>query len=148
MNSKQDLAQLIFREIGIINDRMDLELKEKLPSELPPAQFKLLNHLIFTTNTNETVSDVAKLFHVTLSAMSQIAKQLAGKQLISLQTSAEDSRRKTIVITPLGRKAHTDALSKISFDLEPLAQRFSQKNLQSLFENIQQFRLEFENLRT
>ncbi|WP_432452241.1 MULTISPECIES: MarR family winged helix-turn-helix transcriptional regulator [unclassified Agarivorans] len=141
------LPQLItatFREIAIIHERMEIILKENLPSELPTSQFKLLNHLIYTTNSQETASQLAKNSHVSLSAMSQIIKQLSNKGYVSLQIRDHDARKKTILITEQGRIAHQNALTQIDIVLKSFAPNFSLVDIQQLFKLINQFRREFE----
>lgn len=143
--NKTKLATAIFREIGIIHERMDAILRDKLPAELPAAQFKLLNHLLYTSNTNETATELATNFHVSLSAMSQIIKQLNKKGFVDLQTRRQDARKKTITITELGRCAHQNALTKIDLDIKHFSNKFRQIDMQQLLELSHQFRVYFED---
>ena len=138
------LTTMIFREITIIHERMDMVLKQNLPVDLPASQFKLLNHLVYSTNPNETSSDLAKIFHVSLSAMSQIIKQLTNKGYISLQVRDHDARQKKIIITEQGRIAHEHATALVYIDLESFASNFEQGDMQQLFNLINHFRLVFE----
>ncbi|MEH6518140.1 MAG: MarR family transcriptional regulator [Halioglobus sp.] len=139
------LTLAIFREIGIIQERMDAILKDRLPADLPPTQFKLLNHLIFTTNTNETASELAHNFHVSLSAMSQLITQLTKKGFVNLHTRSQDARKKTIVITELGRDAHQKASATIDIDLNSFSKKFKLTDTQQLYKLSNQFRLFFED---
>ncbi|WP_354625759.1 MarR family transcriptional regulator [Psychromonas sp. MME2] len=142
--NKNQLTTAVLREIAIIHEKMDTHLKQKLPVNLPPSQFKLLNHLIYSTNTNESSSELAALFHVSLSAMSQIVKQLIHKGYVSLQVRDHDARQKKIIITEQGRLAHEHATGLIYFDLNRFASKFNQADMQQLFSLIHHFRLEFE----
>jgi len=136
----------IFREFGIVQERAEAILKNKLPAHLPSAQFKLLNHLIYTTNQNETASDLAANSHVSLSAMSQVIKQLRLKGYIELQLQEYDTRKKKITITEAGHQAHGDAITGLDADFEGLAKSFSSDDLATLYRLSKQFRCEFENL--
>ncbi len=138
------LTTVIFREVGIIQERMDDILKRNFPPELPPSQFKLLNHLIYTTNTDETASDLAHNSHVSLPAMSQVIKQLNNKGYIALQTRSGDARKKTISITEQGRTAHYKAVKQIDIDIKTFAAKFSLSDMQQLYALSHQFRLNFE----
>ncbi len=136
----------IFREFGIVQERVDAILKKTLPAHLPSAQFKLLNHLIYTTNQNETASDLAANSHVSLSAMSQVIKQVRLKGYIELQLQEYDTRKKKITITEAGLQAHREAIVALDSNFEGLAKSFSSDELATLLRLSKQFRCEFENL--
>ena len=142
--TRQQLTNAIFREIAIVQEGVDTILKENLPASLPPAQFKLLNHLIFTTNTDETASDLARNMRVTLSAMSQMIKQLVGKGYMAVSISADDARKKTLLITPQGHAAHSEVMIGINNTQQSFIQKFSQNELAELFESLNHYRLIFE----
>lgn len=136
----------IFREFGIVQERADAILKKQLPADLPTAQFKLLNHLIYTTNQNETASDIAANSHVSLSAMSQVIKQVRLKGYVELQPQEHDSRKKKITITDAGHQVHQEAILSLDSNLKGLASSFSAGDLATLYRLSHQFRCEFENL--
>jgi len=138
------LTTTILREIAIIHERMEMVLKQNLPADLPTSQFKLLNHLVYSTNANKTSSELADVFHVSLSAMSQIIKQLTNKGYISLQVREHDARQKKITITKQGRIAHEHATELIYIDLKSVASNFEHDDMQQLFNLVQRFRLVFE----
>ncbi|MFT5579268.1 MAG: DNA-binding MarR family transcriptional regulator [Paraglaciecola psychrophila] len=138
------LTAAIFRELGIIQERVDAILKARLHADLPTSQFKLLNHLIFTTNTDETASEIAHNFHVSLSAMSQIIKQLRQKGFVDVHPRKQDTRKKNLFITDLGRSAHQQAIADIDIDISGFSEKFSLTELQQLYALNKQFRLSFE----
>ncbi len=140
-----ELILLTFREFGIVQERVDAIFKQKLPADLPAAQFKLLNHLIYTTNKAEVVSDIARNSHVTLSAMSQVIKQVKNKGLVNLIPQEHDARRKSVVITKQGRKAHDVALKHLEMDIKGFSDKFSQSDLEDLYRLSRQFRTAFED---
>ncbi|GAB1268110.1 hypothetical protein NBRC116493_13630 [Aurantivibrio infirmus] len=144
--NRPELSSAIFREIGIIQERVDFMLKKNLPENLPPVQFKVLNHLIYTTNKNETVSELANNSRVSLSAMSQIIKQLIAKGFVKLHVRSQDARQKTIEITNQGRKAHDKARKLVAVDMKPLVNAFTLDFLESLHSSLHEYRIQFENL--
>ena len=117
-----------------------------LPASFPPAQFKLLNHLAYTTNIDETPSQLAVNSHVSLSAMSQIIKQLLGKGYVSLRPFERDSRKKAVCITDEGRHAHDRAIAQVGSSVAPLSTRFSTRDLAQLHELLHSFRCQFEEV--
>ncbi len=135
----------IFREFGIVQERVEAILKKKLPAHLPAAQFKLLNHLIYTTNQNETASDIAANSHVSLSAMSQVIKQVRLKGYVELKPQEHDTRKKKIIITQAGQQAHQEALMGLDSNFEGMAKSFSSEELATLYKLSNKFRCEFEN---
>ena len=124
---------------------MEAIFKGRLPADLPSAQFKLLNHLIYTTNQHEAVSDLAKHSHVSLPAMSQVIKQLRTKGYVELKEHREDTRKKTVLITKAGRLSHNNALKSIDINLEEFSKKFSIKDMQKLYELSHKFRCTFED---
>ena len=144
MMNRLDLTMATFREVAIIQERVEVLLKNNLPADLPAKQFKLLNHLINTTNKDETASDIAHNSQVSLSAMSQIIKQLTIKGYVELQTRELDTRKKNILISEQGRIAHRNALAKVDMDLKAFSAKFGLEDLQQLFNLSNQFRRLFE----
>jgi DNA-binding MarR family transcriptional regulator len=144
--NRLEQVSAIFREIGIVQERVEVTFKKNLPAHLPAAQFKLLNHLIFTTNKDETASDLATNSQVSLSAMSQVIKQLRLKGYIELKAQTHDSRKNKILITQAGHLAHQQAFMGLDSNLETLAKRFSSADLETLYRLSKQFRCEIENL--
>jgi len=142
--NRLELTSAILREIAIIQERVDFLLKQNLPQNLPPTQFKVLNHLIYTTNTDETVSELASNFHVSLPAMSQVIKQLINKGFVKLHSSTQDARKKTIEITSQGRNAHAQARQHVAVDIKPLANEFKLEFLQSMHDSLHKYRIQFE----
>ncbi|MEH6559575.1 MAG: MarR family transcriptional regulator [Oceanicoccus sp.] len=145
--NKAKLTTAIFREIGIIHERMDAILKVNLPAELPTTQFKVLNHLTYTKNTDETASELANNSHVSLSAMSQVIKQLTNKGFVELKTRSQDARKKTIIITEQGRSAHQNAIANIDINIKGFSSKLNQADMQKLYKLSNQFRLCFEGHR-
>jgi DNA-binding MarR family transcriptional regulator len=143
--SRLELTTSVFREFGIIQERVEAIFKGRLPADLPAAQFKLLNHLIYTTNQHEAVSDLAKHSHVSLPAMSQVIKQLRTKGYVELKEHREDTRKKTVLITKAGRLSHNNALKSIDINLEEFSKKFSIKDMQKLYELSHKFRCTFED---
>ena len=142
--NRLELVLATFREFGIVQERVDAIFKKKLPTDLPTAQFKLLNHLVNTTNKDEMVSDIAKNSHVTLSAMSQVIKQAKKNGLVNLVSQQQDARKKSVVLTEQGRRAHQSALEHFDIDLKALADNFSAAQLEQLYRLSNQFRTVFE----
>jgi len=140
MMNRLDLTMATLREVAIIQERVDVLLKKNLPAELPAKQFKLLNHLINTTNKDETASEIAHNSQVSLSAMSQIIKQLTLKGYVELQTRKLDTRKKSILISEQGRIAHRNALAKVDMDLKAFSAKFNLEDLQQLFNLSNKFR--------
>jgi DNA-binding MarR family transcriptional regulator len=139
-----EMVMATFREFGIVQERVDAIFKQKLPVDLPTVQFKLLNHLISTSNKDEMVSDIAKNSHVTLSAMSQVIKQARKNGFVELISQEQDARKKSVVITDQGRSTYQCALESFDIDLKGLADNFSVEELQQLYELSNRFRIIFE----
>lgn len=144
--NRLELTVRIFREIGIVQERTDFFLKRDLPPDLPAVQYRLLNHLLYTTNVDETVGDLARNSLVSLSAMSQIVRQLVNKGYVALETPPDDARRKVVRVTERGRAAHQAALAAIDEDFRPLAGKLALGDLEQLFTLLQRFRQAFERL--
>jgi DNA-binding MarR family transcriptional regulator len=104
-----NITAVIFREVSVMQERMHAILKDRLPADLPPKQFSLLNHFVFTTNANETAREITHNVHASLSAMSQVIGQLTKKGFVHLHARSQGARKKTIVLTEQGNDAHQKA---------------------------------------
>ena len=140
-----ELFARIFRDIGIVQERMDAVAKKRLPNDLPLAQYKLLDHLVYTLNRNETCADIARNSHVTKAAMSQIIKRLLEKGFVELRENPTDRRIKALSITQSGRAIHQLAQAAILPAIKPLSQTLSLTELEQTFNCVHQFRLQFES---
>lgn len=141
---REELLQLLFREIRIIDDAARVSLLGALPPELSEQQFAVLSHLRFTSNRDETPGDLARLFHVSRPAMTQLLARLVRRQLVSLQPSAQDGRVRHVTLTDAGRAAHGAVFEALAADLGALAAELRGKpgkaGLEALLADLRQFR--------
>lgn len=133
----------IFRDIGICRERLDAMLTARLPANLPLLQYRLLNHLIMTTNRNETASEIARNSHVTRGAMSQIIARLQEKGFVEQREHPDDRRVKTIHVTRVGKAAHDEGSRNLG-DLRTFANGVPLAQLEQLQAALREFRLVFE----
>ena len=142
--NRSEMTLLILREIAITADSSRRRLRETLPQGLGEAQFDVLSHLTFTTNRNETPSDLARSFHVTRPAMTQTLNRLRTAGLIELVPARQDGRVRYVRLTAAGRARHGEVVGVLEADIRAVSRRFSNADLEGLLQQARRFRLEME----
>lgn len=141
---RDEILQLLFREIRIIDDAARVSLLDALPKGLSEAQFGVLSHLQFTTNRDETPGDLARVFHVSRPAMTQLLGRLVRQQLVALRPSDSDGRVRHVTLTDAGRAAHGAVFETLGADLEAIAGTLRKRDLEALLGDLKQFRTAVE----
>lgn len=142
--NRSEMTLLILREIAITADSSRRRLRETLPQGLGEAQFDVLNHLTFTTNRNETPSDLARSFHVTRPAMTQTLNRLRAAGLVELVPALQDRRVRHVRLTAKGRARHGEVVGMLEAGMQTVSRRFSNADLERLLQQARRFRLEME----
>lgn len=147
--TEQEIIELyagLFKEIAIVRDNLTTLMNRHLPEELPRAQYELLNHLITTTNTNESPAEIARAFHVSKSAMTQLINRMKKKQVIEIKPTLLDSRKTIVSITNKGRTLHRKAFNQLIIGLKPLLDTLSDKELKMTLPLLHKLRLRLEDV--
>jgi DNA-binding MarR family transcriptional regulator len=85
------------------------------------------------------MGQVAKTFHVTLSAITQIVDRLVQKQLLTRSSNPTDRRVSILALTTEG-KALVQELEKLQVEvLKPVLQRLSARDRDHLIKGLEKF---------
>lgn len=144
MTRTETLEQLL-REVGIVQRFLDARMNTTLPANLPRGQFDILNHLVHAARSDETPSDLARLFMVSRPAMTQALQRLEDKGFVSLEPTSDDARARHVRLSAAGKRAHANAVDAVARDLDRIARRFKRADLVGLLESLRQFRMEVES---
>jgi DNA-binding MarR family transcriptional regulator len=147
MDPTETLRRL-FREIGILGTEASARLVRVLPPPLTEAQFGILNHLSFTTNSDETPGDLARAFKVTRPAMTQLLGRLAEHGLVEVRPAPRDGRLRHVHLTAAGAAAHEAVFEALGDELATIAARSGDVDLEGLLETLSRFRRVVENAAT
>ena len=142
---REELLQLLFREVRIVDDAARISLLKALPPRLSEQQFAVLSHLRFTTNRDETPGDLARLFGVSRPAMTQLLARLVRRQLVMLQSSERDGRSRHVTLTNAGRAAQGAVLETLGTELAAIARKLRKPELEALLTDLKQFRIAVES---
>lgn len=137
---------LLLREMAIVSDLARRSLRRVLPEGLGEAQFEVLNHLVFTSNRDETPSDLARLFEITRPAMTQTLGRMRAGGLVELVPAAGDGRLRHVRLTAAGRARHAGVLAELEQDAARLGARLGARELETLLGQVRRFRLEAETV--
>lgn len=116
MNKKQEQISQLATALGIVNQLYTTRMNQLLGQhDLTIAQFGLLNHLLRSGSEAHTVSELTAALEINQPGVTKIIKKLSQLDLVSVQTSAADSRKKQIAITGAGAQA----IQKVMMGLGP-----------------------------
>jgi DNA-binding MarR family transcriptional regulator len=138
--------QLLFREIRIIDDEARDRLLAVLPSGLSEHQFSLLSHLSDTTNSDETPSDLARVFRVSRPAMTQTLGRMVRRGLVALHPSTTDGRVRHVRITATGDQARDEVLTALGADFRAMAARTEPREVTDMLEHLRRLRTVVEQV--
>jgi DNA-binding MarR family transcriptional regulator len=145
MDASERLLRL-FREVSILQQLGQLRLLDALPDDLTEAQYGVLNHLAFTTHAAPRVGEMARAFHVTPSAMTQLVHRLRDAGYVELAPHPADSRARQVRMTPAGRRCFDAVNGRLAGDLARLARVVPPAELDALLEPLQRLRFAAEDL--
>jgi len=113
--SSESLAQVLLREISIVDGLSQAKLKSSLPKGMEVSHFSVLNHFVMRGG-EETPAQLAQRFHVTKGAMTNTLARLEKAGYVNIRPDWDDGRRKQVSINDEGTAACNEALRKV----EPL----------------------------
>lgn len=92
----------VFNEIGIVNQLATAILQSKLPKDVLPAHFTVLNHLV-RVQDGATPLALASAFQVPKTTMTHTLSGLEKHGWIAMRRNPDDARSKQVWLTPAGR---------------------------------------------
>ena len=107
------LAIALLSEIHALDTLVKARLQKALPKGMDLSHFMLLNHFA-RLGGERTPAQLARLFHVTRGTMTHTLSRLNTAGYIHIRPDWDDARRKWVTISPAGRQARNDALSRIT----------------------------------
>lgn len=132
--------RLLLREVRIIDDAARTRLLEVLPAGLSEQQFALLDHLVNTSNRNETPSDLARVFRVSRPAMTQLLGRMRRAGLVALRSVANDGRMRVVTITNAGRARRDEVFASLAADLGAISRSLHGLDLTALTGDLRRVR--------
>ncbi|MEL6582992.1 MAG: MarR family transcriptional regulator [Pseudomonadota bacterium] len=113
MTEQDPLAIALLSEVHALDTLVRARLQKSLPKNMDLSHFILLNHFA-RLGGERTPAQLARLFHVTRGTMTNTLRRLEAAGYIHIRPDWEDARRKWVTISPSGRAARDDALSRIT----------------------------------
>ena len=114
LNYSERRARQILVWLGAAEQHLENRLNRLLKgSDLPLAQFVILNHLASLPAEGWTVTRLAAALDTGQPGVSKILARLVAKDLVSIETDSGDRRLRRHVLTDAGRAAHRDALRRV-----------------------------------
>ena len=116
----------VFDEIRHIEHLVRTTIARKLPVGLTYPQFEVLN-LLARRGDGMAPGEIARALQMTKSGLTNTLQRLCARKLSHVETCANDGRRKSIWLTPDGRKAYGQAMVAIRPKMESLRDGFTSK---------------------
>lgn len=112
-NDSHALAISLFSEILATDQMVRARIGRVLPKGMELSHFSVLNHLAWHEG-ERTPAQLATTFNVTRGAMTNTLNKLDAAGHVHIRPDWDDARRKLVAISPAGRQARDDALSRIA----------------------------------
>jgi DNA-binding MarR family transcriptional regulator len=113
--------------------RLTIRLNRALRgSNLPYAQFVVLDHLASLPDTPWTVTDLASALETGQPGVSKILRRLVAKHYVQIEPAPEDGRLKRHRLTQTGKTAYRQASSRIAPQAEDIFRNWQDDDIDSL----------------
>lgn len=124
------LAFKVLNEISIIAQLSENHFARLLPEGLTVAQFGVLNHLL-RLEREETVSQLASAFQVSVPTMSSTVRKLEDKAFIAFKEEPTDRRVKRVTVTAAGKAIRQESVARLD-EARPLFERIPAEHWQTI----------------
>jgi len=116
----------VFDEIALIEHGVRMSISRSLPVGLTYPQYEVLN-LIVRRGEDLTPAVIAGALKMTPGAITNTLQRLEATQLITVEASETDRRKKHVRLTAGGREAYARSMAAIRPKVEKLREGFTQK---------------------
>jgi DNA-binding MarR family transcriptional regulator len=126
--------------VGVINQLTTTRFNQLMAdSNLPLAQFTMLNHFSRYPQESATITQLASAFQANQPAITKTVQHLIKKGYLKVQVSQEDKRIKYHSITSSGLAVHQQAIASILPDAQLMFAEWSSEEVETLHQSL--FRL-------
>lgn len=101
-------------------------------TDLPYAQFLILNHLASLPGQVWTVTRLASVLETGQPGVSKVIQRLAAKGFLQIHPDPEDARVKHHLLTESGQAAHRDAFQRVTPQAEDIFRGWEDKDIDAL----------------
>jgi DNA-binding MarR family transcriptional regulator len=84
------------------------------PTDVPFAQFGVLQHFARLPSRGQTVGEVTSAFQANQSAITKTLQHLVRKGFLRVERVGDDGRKRVHFVTEAGRAAHQAALARLA----------------------------------
>ena len=135
----QALAISLFSEVLAADQMIRLRLSRVMPKGMEISHFAVLNHLCWHEE-ERTPAQLAATFNVTRGAMTNTLSKLEWAGYVHVRPDWDDARRKLVAISPSGRTARDETLTRSNDRLRTAL--LAECLLQSILWNVKELRPE------
>lgn len=107
--SADECAQRILRVVPLLMREIRSEMRAAAPAGLSVPQFRIL--IFANTQSDASVSEVAAHLGVSVPTASVAVDKLVRLGMLSAEPTPDNRRRRSLLLTPRGRRAVADALA-------------------------------------
>lgn len=130
MTTNDDLATALLSEIFMADQLAHNKLRRALPKGMELSHFSVLSYLSKLSEP-KAPAQIAKTFSLTRGAMTNTLNKLEWAGHIHITPDWEDARRKHVVISPAGRRAHEAAVNSLGPMISDLVEAVGADNVRA-----------------
>jgi DNA-binding MarR family transcriptional regulator len=146
MEDLQETLLGLFTEVAILEHLVRNREGHSETDELSNADFGVLNYFILNHPTPDSVAAIAWCFQEAEEYTRAKIESLAIRDLVTLTPDTPDNNHAMVMITDLGREAHSQAVARIAPDIEMVVSDIPREDLETTFKTLRNIRLTLDNL--
>jgi DNA-binding MarR family transcriptional regulator len=146
MEDMQETLLGLFTEVAILEHLVRNREGHSEGDELSNADFGVLNYFILNHPSPDSVAGIAWCFQEEEDYTRSKIESLAARDMVTLTPDTPNNIDAMVMITDLGREAHTKAVAKIAPDIELAVAEIPREDLETTFKTLRNIRLTLDNL--
>ncbi|MEH6474710.1 MAG: MarR family winged helix-turn-helix transcriptional regulator [Sneathiella sp.] len=132
----------IINWIGIIEQLTAEKSKQLLEgTDVPPPQFKLLNHFSHRPDEGKTVTQIATAMQQPQPGVTKTAAKMVLKQYLREHANPDDGRSKILFLTDTGKAAHLMARTRLITGMSQTFDGWEEADKKQFFEHLDRLKI-------
>jgi DNA-binding MarR family transcriptional regulator len=146
MEDMQETLLGLFTEVAILEHLVRTREERVAADDLSTGDFGVLNYFILNHPSPDSVAGIAWCFQEAEAYTRAKIEGLALRDLVTLSPDTSDNNEAMVMITDLGREAHSQIVAKIAPDIEMAVADIPREALETTFKTLREIRLTLDNL--
>lgn len=146
MEDLQETLLGLFTEVAVLEHLVRAREERHAEDDLTMGDFGILNYFVVNHPDPDSVAGIAWCFQEEEAYTRAKIEGLASRDLVTISSGTPDNSTTMVMITDVGREAHTQIVAKIAPEIEAAVAEIPREDLETTFKTLRNIRLTLDNL--